>query len=230
MERPPFRLVTLARPYPDAGAPLLGRLSAAILLALGAVHDAGPVEFVLRMDTDALVIGPFAAAVRDFLRRHPRTGMLGTLGCTCRRDEPYYGCEARSVSDVMLAPHRRIRQHARRAIGNGYAAKEYCQGGAYVLPFRTVERMALRGYLSAPEIWVEAPVPEDVMMGMYTRAVGLRSMDFSRPGQPFANHYRGLPYPPRELVRRGHAIVHSVKRDARFSEREIRRFFRERRP
>jgi hypothetical protein len=76
---------------------------------------------------------------------------------------------------------------------------------------------------------VEAPVPEDVMMGMYTRAVGLRSMDFSMAGQPFANHYRGLPYAPRELVQRGHAIIHSVKRDAEFAEGEIRRFFRARR-
>jgi hypothetical protein len=229
MDRPPCRLMTLRRPFDGAGEPLLGRLSAAILLALGTVHAAGRVDFVLRLDTDALVIGPFAAAVRDFLRRHPQNGMLGTLGCTCRRDEPYYGCEARAVSDVMYARHRHIRAHARRAIGNGYRAKEYCQGGAYVLPFRTLERMARRGYLAAPEIWVEAPVPEDVMMGMYTRAVGLRSMDFSMPGQPFANHYRGLPYAPRELVRRGHAIIHSVKRDAEFPENEIRRFFRDRR-
>jgi hypothetical protein len=226
LPRPGCRLVTLARPYDGAGEPLLGRLSAAILLALDVIRKAGPVDFILRLDTDALVIAPFAAAVRDFLRRHPHTGMLGTLGCTCRRDEPYYGCESRAVSDVMLAGHRRIRAHARRAIANGYTAKEYCQGGAYVLPFRTVERMARRRYLESPEIWVEAPVPEDVMMGMYTRAVGLRSMDFSLRGQPFANHYRGLPYAPRELVRRGHAIIHSVKRDAEFTEREIRRYFR----
>src|SRR5262249_54781885 len=86
-----------------------------------------------------------------------------------------------------------------------------------------------RGYLSAPEIWVDAPVPEDVMMGMYTRAVGLRSMDFSMAGQPFANHYRGLPYAPRELVRRSHAIIHSVKRDAEFPAEEIRRSCRQRR-
>jgi hypothetical protein len=229
LARPPCRIVTLSRPYSDAGEPLLGRLSAAMLLALRTVHEHGPADFVLRLDTDALVIGHFATVVRDFLTRHPHTGMLGTLGCTCRRDEPYYGCEARAVSDVMLARHRQIRRDARRAIDNGYVAKEYCQGGAYVLPFRTLERMARRGYLDAPEIWVEAPVPEDVMMGMYTRAVGLRSMDFSMPGQPFANHYRGLPFPPRELVRRGHAIVHSVKRDEEFAEREIRRFFRERR-
>jgi hypothetical protein len=229
MERPPCRMLTIARPYHNAGEPLLGRLSAAMLLAFRAVHAAGPVDFILRLDTDALVIGPFAAAVRGFLRRHPHTGMLGTLGCTCRRDEPYYGCERRAVSDVMMARHPRIRLHARRAIRNGYAAKEYCQGGAYALPFRTLERMAALGYFASPEIWVEAPVPEDVMMGMYARAAGLRSMDFSMPGQPFANHYRGLPFAPHELLRRGHSIIHSVKRDAEFAEREIRRFFRQRR-
>ena len=72
-------------------------------------------------------------------------------------------------------------------------------------------------------------VPEDVMIGMYARTVGLRSLDFSLPGEPFGNHHRGLAYSPRELVRRGHSLIHSTKGDIDYSEWHIRRYFRARR-
>ena len=69
-------------------------------------------------------------------------------------------------------------------------------------------------------------VPEDVMMGMFTRTVGLECSDFSRPGEPFGSNWRGLAYSPREMLRRRYALIHSVKSDPRYSERALRRFFR----
>jgi hypothetical protein len=228
------RFVNLHVPWRDQGEPLLGRLSASLLLGYRLIHSAGPFEFVLRLDTDALVIAPFRRSVRRFLDSHPETGMLGTLGHTCRRESPYYGCEKTTISDVFTALENspssvRIRQHACLAVEHGYAGKEYCQGGAYVLPFRTLNRMRAAGCLDCPEDWLPLAVPEDVMIGMYTRAVGLRSMDCSLSGQLFGNHFSGLAYSPQELVRRGHSIIHSVKRDPNFSEGLIRRYFRKRR-
>jgi hypothetical protein len=232
------RFVTLQAPYREQGRPLWGRLSASILLALRIVFDEGPFEYVLRMDTDALIIGPFRDAVRGFIAQHPEAGMVGTLGSTCRRDVYYYGCEKASVSEVFAALDAspaltpalaRIREHARIAVENGYAGKEYCQGGAYVLPFDTVLRMSSAGCLDSPEDWLPLAVPEDVMMGMYARTVGLRSLDFSLPGEPFGNHHRGLAFSPRELVRRGYSLIHSTKGDVDYSEWHIRRYFRARR-
>lgn len=229
------RFVILHAPFRDQGEPLFGRLSAGILLALRTVHEAGPFEFVVRLDTDALVIGPFRDAVRSFMELHAQAGMLGTLGCTCRREAPYYRCESTAISDVIVALDAaqagsplvvRIREHARLAVENGYAGKEYCQGGAYVLPFQTLVRMSCAGCLDFPEDWLLLAVPEDVMIGMYARTVGLRSLDFSLPGQPFGNHFRGLAYSPREMVRRGHSLIHSTKGDVEHSEWHIRRYFR----
>jgi hypothetical protein len=205
-----------------------------MLLAYRAIVHAGPFEFVLRLDTDALIIAPFRDAVCDFLAAHPETGMLGVLGHTCCRESPFYGCEAAAVSDVFKAlasapEARRIRQHAQLALDHGYRGKEYCQGGAYVLSFAALEKMRQARCFDSPGDWLPLRVPEDVMMGMYTRAVGLRSTDFSLPGQPFGNSYRGLAYSPRELVRRGYSIIHSVKSDPMFSERFIRGYFRRRR-
>jgi hypothetical protein len=230
--------VTLHDPFHGQGEPLMGRLSASLLLGFDLIRRAGPFDFVLRADTDALVAGEFRSAVSRFLAGHPQTGMLGTLGFTCCRESPHYGCEKTAVSDVVTALETmprdspgfaRIEAHLGSAFWNGYVGKEYCQGGIYVLPFRTLERMFQSGCFEQPEDWLPLAVPEDVMMGMFTRTVGLESTDFSMPGEPFGSNWRGLAYSPEEMLRRGHALIHSVKSDPRYPEAELRRFFKDQR-
>jgi hypothetical protein len=224
------RFITLRDPFRGEGKPLEGRLSASMLVGLDLIRQAGRFDFILRADTDALITGPFRACVSRFLARHPETGMLGTLGFTCRRDSPHYGCEKAAVSDVVHAvarfPRPRIKLHLNAAEDNGYRGKEYCQGGIYALPFRTLTRMSDAGCFRHPEDWLHLAVAEDVMMGMFTRTVGLESTDLSLPGQPFGSNYRGLAYSPREMLRRKYALIHSVKTDPGYSERALRRFFR----
>jgi hypothetical protein len=231
-------LITLRDPFHGQGEPLMGRLSASLLLGFALTHRAGPFDFVLRADTDALITGKFRDTVSRFLARHPQTGMLGTLGFTCCRESPHYGCEKTVVSDVVDAlatlprdspGFARIEAHLNSAYRNGYVGKEYCQGGIYVLPFRTLERISRLGCFDHPEDWLPLAVPEDVMMGMFTRTVGLESTDFSLPGEPFGSNWRGLAYSPREMLRRRHALIHSVKSDPLNSERALRRFFKNQR-
>jgi len=98
-----------------------------------------------------------------------------------------------------------------------------------VLPFRTLPRMFSLGCFDHPEDWLPIAVPEDVMMGMLTRTAGLQSTDFSLPGEPFGSNHGGLAYDPREMLRRRHALIHSVKGHPQYSERALRRFFTARR-
>lgn len=232
------RFVTLNAPFRGQGEALKGRLSASLLKGFEIIRRAGPVDFVLRADTDALITGTFHETISRFLREHPRTGMVGTLGFTCRRDSPHYGCEMTSISDVVTALARlpigapefaRIESYLRAAWRNGYVGKEYCQGGIYVLPFRTLDGLSNCGCFRHPEDWLRLAVPEDVMMGMLTRTVGLECTDFSLAGQPFGSNYRGLAYSPHEMLRRGHSLIHSVKSDPCYGEMPLRRFFRSRR-
>jgi hypothetical protein len=229
------RFVILRDPFRGKGEPLMGRLSASLLLGFEYIRRAGAFDFVLRADTDALVAGRFREAVSGFLSHHPETGMLGTLGFTCRRSHPHYGCEKESVSDVVVALETmsredpaflRIARYLRAARTNGYAGKEYCQGGVYALPFRTLQRMSSLECFDHPGDWLPLAVPEDVMMGMLVRAAGLQSSDFSRRGEPFGNSCSGLAYAPREMLRRRHALIHSLKGDPDYTESTLRRFFR----
>lgn len=257
--RPPNGdIISLVNPRRGLGNPVLGGHCTSILSCLRAIYDHGPVEMVIRLDSDALIIGSFSESIREFVHRHPDAGMIGTLGKTCRREEPDYGWEAdapsplvvweQGITDEMINHAREngssiiisdldpiepealdgfisIRDHIRLAMKGGYSWLEYCQGGAYVLNFEIVIRMAQRSYLDNPIDWVCIPVAEDVVLGMYARAVGMKIMDFSDRGQPFGVQHQGLAYKPDELLDRGHAIIHSVKNDRKYSEVEIRDFF-----
>jgi len=228
------RFVTLHAPFGGQGEPLLGRLSASLLVGFDFIRRAGPFDFVLRADTDALIAGRFRDTVSRFLARHPQTGMLGTLGLTCYRESPHYGRDKNAVSEVVDAlaamppqapAFARIEAHLSAARRNGYVGREYCQGGIYVLPFRTLRRMFSLGCFDHPEDWLPVAVPEDVMMGMFTRSAGFECTDFSLPGEPFGSNYGGLAYDPRDMLRRRHALIHSVKGHPQYSERALRRFF-----
>src|SRR5271166_5447285 len=94
-------LVTLRDPFHGQGEPLMGRLSASLLVGFALIHRAGPFDFVLRADTDALITGGFRDTVSRFLARNPQTGMTGTLGLTCFRESPHYGCQKTDVSEVV---------------------------------------------------------------------------------------------------------------------------------
>jgi hypothetical protein len=80
------QVVELLNPRRGQGGDWRGAVSAAKLIALGWVHNNTDADFVLKIDTDALVIRPFSTAVRHFLLSHPTAGLVGTVGYTCNRE------------------------------------------------------------------------------------------------------------------------------------------------
>jgi hypothetical protein len=86
--------------------------------------------------------------------------------------------------------------------------------------------MASQGYLSDPLCWLRSGCTEDVMMGIYARAVGMDMADHNGPGEPFGVQFSGLPYSPDILLARGYSIVHSVKDQGELREADTRQFFR----
>ncbi len=129
----------------------------------------------------------------------------------------------------MLADFARVRPHVDLAVRNGLQGWEYCQGGAYVVSRELIRRLHAAGLFDTLTAWIEMPFGEDEVIGMYCRAVGLRLHDLSDAGQPFGIRIRDLPAAPADLVRRGHALIHSIKDGAHGTEPELRRWFAERR-
>jgi hypothetical protein len=89
--------------------------------------------------------------------------------------------------------------------------------------------MRERGIFDDPLIWLESRCGEDVATAVCAHACGFQLLDFNGEGEPFGVDYEGLPAPPERLIERGHAIIHSLKRNPGWSEDDIRTLFRTRR-
>lgn len=248
-------VITLMNPRRGAGHHWSGGVATGLLVALDWVHANTDADIILIIETDALVIASFADAVRAFLHDLPDAGMIGTLGQTCNdsilqdfRREPALLAAYRLVPteederDIDAAKPRlvyglgmfsqdqrrqfgAVRPHVAAAVAHGYASSEYCQGGAHVVTRLMVDRMARAGYFQHSDVWMDLPFFGSSVLPMYARAVGLQLYACVAAGQPFGVQYRGLPFTLEELVERGHGLIHSIKNDSRYSEKQIREFF-----
>jgi hypothetical protein len=232
---------------------LLGGLSSGILKALSWIQGHTCADTVLKIDVDALVIGPFIKAVRRRLDEQPHVGVIGAIGscnpggrercqlhweprilraarlwprsttdASATLDIPTFG----AITYAQRAAFDRIRSHIDAAVASGYRTREDCQGGAYIVTRKMIDRMAARGYFSTADAWSGLPLADDRMMAMYARAVGLSLGDFSGAGEVFGVQATGLGYPLPELVARGYGLIHSVKNDETYDEDVIRDYFR----
>ncbi len=217
--------------------------TAAVLAGLAAIQRKMDVDIVAKIDTDSLIIAPFAERVVEVFRAHPTAGIIGhhsnqhteTVNhqrevrrlrqyATLRR-QPYW-----HVSLALWGRHARMRRQIKQAFRHGYFLGEHCQGGGYAVSREALDRMARAGALRDPLQWLDARTGEDVVVGIGVRSVGLAQHDASGPGGPFGVQWQGLPAMPEDLLRQGKAIIHSIKTDPRIGEDEIRAFFHARRP
>ena len=207
-----------------------------------------PAKFVLKLDTDSLVIGPFSDKVEGFFQRQVNVGMIGT-----HLREPG-GAPTNSIRDwaprikKLQRPFtiwkskkrwhfqfgfwgrdRRIQKLIAAASDLGYVPGESCQGGAYALSATALQRLSGQGLLDDSLLFIDRRLTEDVVVALLTRLVRLQLADFNAHGQPFGVTWRGLCASPPELLRCGYAIIHSVKDAEAFLERETRAYFAEHR-
>jgi hypothetical protein len=211
-----------------------GAMVASTLEGLRICRERG-VDMVLKLDTDAAVIGPFAAKIRAAFRDAPTLGVVGSYDLTSaggRRDWSVWESRLRRADlplRLVRAPQGRTslryksradRAAVRRLV---VAAREHapegahCLGGAYAVSRAFLDRADLDSGR-----WVGTGLGEDVVVGILCSAIGLSMCSLVGRDQPFALAWRGLPASPAELARGGHSLVHSVKAETPEAEREIR--------
>jgi hypothetical protein len=229
----PPRCKAISVPHPKRGQSLKYRLGKGICTAILTAYawiarNSRESRLILKLDTDALVIAPFAEQVRAKLDANPDVGMLGAFDLSPGGERRDFSVHFKTMQCIYQPPSP-IQEHIRAALANGYRFGEHCLGGAYAIAGALLQRMLAAGYLNDPTPWLGIDCPEDVMIGMYTKAVGLRHMNFVAPSEVFGVRYKGLPDVPEKLIERGYSVIHSVKNDPRMSEETIREFFRKRR-
>jgi hypothetical protein len=246
------KAVSISNPRCGRGIGDRGGLCVANLVALSWLCEHTDVKFAIKMDSDALAIQPFAQKLHQAFEEAPSVGIIGSAHTlTCNREpakfqkngylmrklkspfaiwrEPLPLAIGQHIQISLSGKLKTVRSHILAALENHYFFGEHCQGGAYAMSGRFIRRMAICGYLQDPLLWRDIPCCEDVMMGMYVRAVGMDFKDFNDTNQVFGIQHMGLPDTLEGLVERGYSLIHSTKNHAGFSEESIREFYRNRR-
>lgn len=242
-------LASVHNPRQGRGVGPTSGLAAGLMVAMKWIQRHAAVRFVLKLDTDALVIGPFAEAIARVFAERPEVGMVGLYDTNCDgspRDQGSFRSMLRRLRMPLALWRRPIRRwrhltchlwgraavarrQIRRALAAGYPAADFILGGAYAISHDALGRMIGEGYLDDPLLWLDTNFSEDVMFSMYVCAVRRQLLGMAAPGEPFGVQHYGLPFPPEELVAHGYSLIHSLKGDPVRSEAEIREFFRQRR-
>jgi hypothetical protein len=249
------KMAVLQNPRAGIGFRKTGGLCVADLVALQYVHDKTNADFMLKLDTDSLVIGPFEAQIRSLLAAHRDVGQFGVIGDTFGENRtghiaalnhawmtaaltmPETYAEVTEEHRTRFPPATAhgeelfddflvARALLRRALEHGYSMGEFCQGGGYVVARRLMERMSDTGAWNEPVRWRGLNIGEDVMMAIQTKAVGLSLQDVSQSGPKFAVQTGCVALSRQELVQAGYSVVHSIRGSM---EDEFRAFFRARR-
>lgn len=235
---------TIHRRFPEIvviTSPQTYRLSGELYkaLSLGFLYAQALWDFdvLLRMDTDALLIGPdLERDALDYLAAHPQVGLFGTYRVGASGEVSEFSWPQQQLQhETSVLGHLQDWQRARmlsslvrQAQANGYALGEHVLGGGYFLSAKAVQMLNHNGWLLREEL-SRSQLQEDHLLGLLMRAGGLELGDFDGPEHPVAVRWRGLPLSPHDLVKRRKKLIHSTRFWQEEDEDAIRAFFRDHR-
>ena len=238
------KLTILKNPRNGVGDGWADGLTVGMIAGLKHLASRDDIEFVLKLDDDSVVFNRFSDRLSCVFREHPHCGMAGTFrkfpdgterskpGFMIERQiSPYLLAKflARSVLEtwnprlIFTAIRRRKLMLAARQ--NGLRDGEHVQGGGHACSHAFVRELSARGLLDDPFVFFPSRIGEDVALTILCYTLGFAARDYNAPGEVFAVVNTGIPDSPAALIRDGYAIAHSVKKDERWPEAEIRDAF-----
>ncbi len=244
------RTKVLKNPLTGLSGSAYDRMAAGMLSALRLVAQSCRYEFVLKADTDALVIGEFANRVLEFFATTPKSGMIDSyMRFPDNKKRPgnaqwskevrgtYYmlnsmRCVMRNrhlspVKSIGLALRRRsLIGQARRG---GYEFGHHVLGGSYAISGVTLSCLMEKGFLDESAVFSGTGLPEDVAVSILIMAAGFSLEDFNGKDDVFGIWHRSLGFSLPELLDKGYAVIHSTKSQEGQDERTLRARLKERR-
>lgn len=191
-------------------------------------------SFVLKTDTDALLIAQISDRINHLFEDHPTAGIAGATLYECdgrlrhikpwddritkyaQRLQLWRWDSARQrkgleVRQGLVGRRGRIGSTIRAALANGYSAGQHAQGGAYAIRGELLQQWRKRRIFDDAHVWQGTHLAEDVVFSVYAYACGFGLLDAAYQHKVFGVTYRGLPLPPERLCRDGYGVVHSTK-------------------
>jgi hypothetical protein len=193
-------------------------------------------DALLRMDADALVIGPEPEReVIEMFRANPNIAIAGQypLQYNGKPWNTRWGRKEILKAITWQLPRRPQGNFAiltlyLKAIKYGYKAGDMVFGGVCFLSEKFLTTLYAKGllpYYDLGKCWLE----EDHQFSLLAKAYGFQFGDLSSGDLPFACDWLALPASPQELFERGKKIIHSTRKWQDMKEDEIRAFFKQKR-
>lgn len=230
------RTTILPNPRNGRGNWWQGGLCVALAEGLRWIGTTLDVEFVLRLDTDALTIDSFADRVVDAFNVDSKIGLLGTwdkypfngkqrlphpgtsktlpyiLEKSSRRFAIWrHSDHPTRVQCALSKNDRTVRKVIRSAIQNGYQPGDFLQGGAYAIRGQLVKDLYSHQLTRNPLAFLGQFYGEDILATLFCYSMGYVPKGFNQPGEVFGVQYKGLPATIPELKDAKYALIHSVK-------------------
>jgi hypothetical protein len=187
-----------------------------VALGLRAAAKIPDLRLVLKLDDDALLIGPrLFDDAEAFLRLHPQAGIFGRHLVNYDGSPKNFDVHARFLEREMSFPRNRIPGRTdyfpilHQALRYGWQLGENVFGGAYFLTGDCLLEMQALGHLET-ERWPRTAIAEDVYFTMCATAAGFQRGQFAAPAGPMGLAYDGLPAPARVLAEKGMKVIHTV--------------------
>jgi hypothetical protein len=192
---------------------------------------------LLKIDTDALVIGPQPEKEAiSLFKNKPGIGMAGQYGLAYN-GEPWDISWPRSRiiagTSTWRYIHRPVanwilRKVYKRALTKGYITGESVFGGAYFMSEPCLLALYEEGFLPESRLGTLS-LEEDHIFSLLVKAIDFQLADLSAGQLPFGCSWRGLPNAPDQLLLTGKKIIHSTRYWKDMKEGEIRQYFRQQR-
>lgn len=234
LDLPPYKNVHSVLPH-FVGPHCWGRVFANQVAAVEQFE--GDWDVLLRIDDDALIIGPDPHHdALAYFRANPGTGMIGAFRRRGDGTDKSKDMEALGRTQLRQIASKSGLKSPRMSFALARLLRAKCKihdlgdnvtGGSFFL-----SKVAFRAILAhgTYHLFARSFISEDMLFSTHVAAGGYRLGDFSDPTDPMAVNWLKLPMPPEELVRHGKKVVHSIKdRDDPDYERRNRAFFKERR-
>jgi hypothetical protein len=221
--------------FPSTGrSTTLGQLYVNLTRCFDRILDTYDFEVLLRLDDDALVIGPDPDAdAVSYFASHPHVGCLGSFRYTCTGYARSFARPAQTLhhelSSIAALRHPRrwmaLRGLYALARRHGYEDGEHCLGAACFFSHAALTAMRAKGLFANPAL-ATTSLGDDHIYGLLVRAAGFEIDDFATGPHPLGVALRGLPMSPGELIGSGKKIVHSLKDHDGKSQADLRGEFR----
>jgi hypothetical protein len=198
---------------------------------------------LLRLDTDALMIGPGSEnQIIEFFERNPSVGMAGRYVKGLQSADEFGNVWINGGRRPIVAIAKiftkyylrhpfiywRIRKLLFTAINEGYDLGEFVFGGAYAFSRLGLEKLRDNNLLPMDKV-LGADMEEDHFFSLSMVSVGMRLADLASGDAPFACTWRGLPAHPQTILQANKKIIHSTRYWEEMKEDEIRKFFKDKR-